>query len=136
MNGIYLGLGTNMGNKSANLNNALHLISTNIGPVLKKSSIVETEAWGKTDQPNFFNMVIQINTTLSPKQLLDKCQYIEKKLGRIRTEKWGPRVIDIDILYYHNEVVNEEKLIIPHPYIKERDFVLEPLNEILEDRMT
>ena len=86
----------------------------------------------KTDQPDFLNMVIQVDTKLPPKELLNTCLSIEKELGRIRKEKWGERIIDIDILYYHDLVVNEEDLTIPHPFIQERDFVLQPLKEILE----
>ena len=131
MNGIYIGLGTNLGDRNSNLNKAIELISLQIGSVLKESTVHETKPWGKTDQPNFLNMVIKIETKLTPQQLLEKCLSIENEIGRVREEKWGPRLIDIDILYYNNEIINEENLIIPHPFIQEREFVLKPLNEIL-----
>ena len=131
MNGIYLGLGTNLGNRHENLNQALSLINVKIGKVIKKSSIHETKAWGKTNQPDFLNMVIQIETDLIPHELLSCCISIENQLGRVRKEKWGERIIDIDILYYNNLKINDDVLTIPHPFIEERDFVLVPLKELI-----
>lgn len=131
MNGIYLGLGTNLGNRHENLNQALSLINVKIGKVIKKSSIHETKAWGKTNQPDFLNMVIQIETDLIPHELLSCCISIENQLGRVRKEKWGERIIDIDILYYNNLKISEDNLTIPHPFIEERDFVLIPLKELI-----
>ena len=130
MEGIYLGLGTNLGDREEHLENALILIEKKIGPILKKSTIHETKAWGNINQPDFLNMVIRIDTGLSPKELLKYCLEIENKLGRVRTEKWGERIIDIDILYYNDLIINEKYLTIPHPYIFDRDFVLNPLKEI------
>lgn len=130
MDGVFLALGTNIGDRHRHLTDALNLISTGIGKIIKQSSIHETKAWGNTNQDDFLNMVIRVETELTPLQLLSECQSIEQQLGRIREEKWGPRIIDIDILYYHDEKVNEEHLVIPHPHINERDFVLLPLREI------
>ena len=131
MKGIFLGLGTNLGDRNQNLTNAINLISQQIGNVTKQSSKHETKAWGKTDQPNFLNMVIKIETKLTPHFLLEKCLSIENEIGRVRKEKWGPRLIDIDILYYNDLVIDEENLKIPHPFINERDFVLKPFKEII-----
>ena len=98
--------------------------------VEQTSSIYETAAWGKTDQQNFLNQVIEISTNLSSTALLERILAIEKQIGRIRKEMWGERIIDIDILYYANEVIKSQRLVIPHPYLHERRFTLEPLHEI------
>lgn len=132
MTGIYLGLGTNLGDRYLNLENAIILINQQVGNVLKQSTIHETKAWGKTNQPDFLNMVIKIDTTLAPQILLKKCLSIENEIGRVRAEKWGPRLIDIDILYYNDLIIDDENLKIPHPFINERDFVLKPLKEIID----
>ena len=131
MNGIFLGLGTNLDNREKNLSSAIELINKQIGTIIKKSSIHKTKAWGKTDQPDFLNMVIKIETKLDPQKLLKQCLSIENELGRIRKEKWGERIIDIDILYFNDLIINDENLKIPHPLIQEREFVLKPLNEII-----
>lgn len=104
-----------------------------LGTIQKTSSIIETNAWGKTKQPDFLNQVILLETKLSPQNLLKKCQEIENKLGRERKERWKERTIDLDILFYNDLVLNDVDLIIPHPYISERKFVLKPLNEIASD---
>ena len=127
----YIGLGANIGNREENLNNALNLINENkYMKILKKSSLYETAAWGVVDQPDFLNMAIKIETVLSPHELLHELNNIEEKLGRTRLRHRGERNIDLDILFYDNLVIFEDDLIIPHPYIKERSFVLDPLNEI------
>lgn len=92
-----------------------------------------TKAWGLTDQNDFINTVISINTTLKATELLDAFQAIEKAMGRVRHEKWGPRIIDIDILLYADSVVNQQRLSIPHPYILERNFVIVPLLELNQE---
>ncbi len=112
------------------LKKAYDLIEVAAGPVCKKSSVYETAPWGFANQQPFLNQVICINTTLAPEQLLEKLLGIELQMGRRRLEKMGPRVIDIDILFYRNYVVSQPDLIIPHPRIAERRFVLTPLNEI------
>lgn len=132
MEGVYIGLGTNLGDRHLNLGNAINLIGNQIGKVLKQSSIHETKAWGNTNQPDFLNMVIRIETELTPELLLEKCLSIEKEIGRVREEKWGPRIIDIDILYYNDLIIDNENLKIPHPFINEREFVLKPLTEIID----
>lgn len=127
----YIGLGANIGNREENLNNALNLINENkYMKILKKSSLYETAAWGVVDQPDFLNMAIKIETVLSPHELLYELNNIEEKLGRTRLRHRGERNIDLDILFFDDLVIFENDLIIPHPYIKERSFVLDPLNEI------
>ena len=127
----YIGLGGNIGNREENLNNALNLIDeSKYMKILKRSSIYETKAWGVTDQADFLNMAIKIETVLTPRELLRELNNIEDELGRTRLRHWGERNIDLDILFFDDLVLFEEELIIPHPYIKERSFVLDPLNEI------
>ncbi len=127
----YIGLGGNIGNREENLNNALNLIDeSKYMKILKRSSIYETKAWGVTDQADFLNMAIKIETVLTPRELLRELNNIEEELGRTRLRHWGERNIDLDILFFDDLVLFEEELIIPHPYIKERSFVLDPLNEI------
>lgn len=130
----YLLLGSNLGNRAEILEQAIELVKQNIGNVSKKSSLYETDAWGKTDQPVFLNQAIAISTTLNAVEVLDKALQIEQKLGRIRKEKWGERLIDIDLILFGNEVINiEDKLQVPHPQMQFRKFVMEPLNEIASE---
>ena len=130
---VYLILGGNLGDRSANLKRAEALIREHIGNVVKSSSIYETEAWGKTDQPSFLNLVLIAETKLAPLKILEKIHKIENLLGRKREEHWGARTIDIDILFYVNEIIDLNNLVIPHPYITKRRFVLAPLLEIIPD---
>lgn len=125
----YLGLGSNLGNRIKNLGIAIEEISQ-IAEVSKKSSIYETQPVGLKDQPDFLNMAIEIKTDKSPKELLIKLLEIEHKMGRVREIENGPRKIDIDILLYGDQVINEKNIQIPHPKMHEREFVLEPLEEI------
>ena len=104
MSHIFLGLGSNKGDRSENLKNAIDAISESIGGIQKASSVFKTAAWGLKEQDDFYNQVICLHTALNPVQLLQKCQKIESDLGRMRTEKWGPRIIDIDILFFNDEV--------------------------------
>lgn len=127
---VYLLLGSNVGNREEKLQQAINQIVNWTGMLVKTSSLYETEAWGFKNQMAFLNLCIQIKTILPAPQLLTKLKQIETDLGRIETIKWGPRVIDIDILFYGNEIINTDKLIVPHPYLAERKFTLEPLNEI------
>ncbi len=128
---MYIGLGSNLGNKSQNIARALELIEALVGVnINKKSSLYVTAPWGKTDQDDFINQVIEIETNLSPLELLHELQKIEIKLGRHRDVKWGPRSIDLDILLYGNETIDLEELQVPHPYLMQRLFVLIPLAEI------
>jgi 2-amino-4-hydroxy-6-hydroxymethyldihydropteridine diphosphokinase len=127
---VFLLLGTNDGNRMANLNSAKDEIKKSVGLVAEESAIYQTAAWGKTDQPDFYNQVLLLQTTISPEALLLHLQQIEKKLGRERKEKWGARIIDIDIVYFGKTVLNTPDLLIPHPAIALRRFTLVPLVEI------
>lgn len=126
-------LGSNLGDRTQYLLKAQKLLEETGITILTRSSIYETAAWGVTDQPSFYNQVLQIETTLSPEALLDALLEIEKKMGRIRKEKWGERIIDIDILYYDQLSINTANLKIPHPGIAVRRFTLTPLVEIAPD---
>lgn len=127
----YLGLGSNMGESKDILDEALELLGEKSHTKIKeRSSIIQTEAWGMEDQDDFLNMVVEIQTSLKADNLLKFTQSIEDKLGRTRSVKWGPRLIDIDILFYNDEIIYTKDLIVPHPYIEERDFVLGPMEEI------
>lgn len=127
---IYLSLGSNQGDRHENLDRARHEISRLIGPIITASSIYKTAAWGNTDQPDFYNQAIELSSSQKPEELLFHISEIEKSMGRFRKEKWGPRVIDIDILFCGNAIIKNEKLTIPHPEIQNRKFVLVPLAEI------
>lgn len=130
---VFLLLGSNLGDREKYLQKAIDLIETEIGSLRQKSSVYETEAWGKTDEPNYLNQVVQISTTLPAQQVLEKVLQIETKMGRVREEKWGSRIIDIDILFYGQDIIKEPGLIIPHPELHNRLFTLAPLNEIAPD---
>jgi len=131
--GIYLLLGSNLGDKRDTLFQATRQIDAEIGKVMKCSSLYETEPWGNSSQPSFLNQVVLINCKLSPMQLLTALLEIEKRLGRIRYEKWGERTLDIDILYYNNVIIDSDHLRIPHPEITNRRFTLVPLVELAPD---
>lgn len=128
--GIFLSLGSNQGDRSTNLFDARKRITKSVGKILRASSVYSTAAWGVTDQPDFLNQVIEIETTLSPGALLDATHKIETSLGRIRSGKWGARIIDIDILFYRDAILNTAHLVLPHPELPNRKFVLVPFNEI------
>lgn len=130
MNQCYLLLGTNIGDKNHNLLQARELIMKRIGQITKPSAIYQTSAWGKEDQDDFLNQVLAVQTNRSPEQLLAECLEIERDLGRVRFEHWGERLIDIDILYYEDEVITSQRLTVPHPEIQNRKFTLVPLVEI------
>ncbi len=131
----FLLLGSNLGDRAEILLKAQKEISLSVGTVVNESSIYETGAWGIEDQPAFLNQVVVVKTKLNPHQLLTVINNIEQELGRIRHQKWGERLIDIDILYYNNKVINTPNLIIPHPEIANRRFTLVPLVEIAPDFM-
>lgn len=133
MSKCYLLLGTNLGDKTTNLDQAIRLISDKIGNLITKSSIYRTAAWGKHDQGEFLNQVLCLETELSASSLLNKCLGIEMEMGRVRYERWGERLIDIDILYIDDQVLNESRLVVPHPQIQNRRFTLIPLVEIARD---
>ena len=133
MNTAYLSLGSNEGDRVLWISKAIEQIGDKCGPVTRQSSMYETAAWGINTQPDFLNMVIAIQTILAPHELLNSILAIEKSLGRHRGIKWGPRIIDIDILFFGNDVINFPDLIIPHPYLHLRRFTLAPLAEIAAD---
>ena len=129
-----LGIGTNIGDRYKNIEDAYGSLSLVPGiTILRKSSVYETEPWGYTDQPNFYNSVVEIETTLSPNALLGVCLGIEGAMGRVRQFKNGPRIIDIDVLVYEGAVSDTPELQLPHPRIGERAFVLVPLKELYDD---
>lgn len=130
MEGIFLLLGSNLGDRVNSLMQANEALEEKGIRILKKSSVYETAAWGKTDQQAFLNQVIQVDTFLEPDELLKVILKIELELGRIRKIKWGERLIDIDILYYHKLICKNNNLEIPHPGIPDRRFTLIPLVEI------
>lgn len=131
MNTCYLILGGNLGNKAENLKKAVDLLEEKLGPTTKRSSIYRTAAWGNEDQPEFYNQAIEVHTALTPVELLKTVLETEEKLGRKRSgEKWQERIIDIDILFYNNELIDLPDLKVPHPFIQDRKFVLVPMNEI------
>lgn len=128
---VYIALGSNMGNKTENINKAIEAIDNSIYcKVLKVSSNYDTKPVGYTDQDNFLNCAIQIKTMLTPEELIRFLMHIEKDLKRERIIKWGPRTIDLDILLYDNIISSSQEVIIPHPRMHERMFVLKPLSEI------
>lgn len=130
MNEVYLLIGGNLGDRLLNLENALSHIKTYCGEIEVKSSIYETAAWGNEAQGAFLNQVLKIRTALDPSELLNTILGVEQEMGRIRSEKYAARTIDIDILYFNHLIVETDQLIIPHPRIKDRRFVLIPLTEI------
>jgi len=125
----YIGIGSNLGDKRAACSKAIELLA-DAGRVVRVSSFYYTEPIGLQEQDDFMNAVIALETGLAPRALLEACNAIEAKLGRTRTRKWGPRAIDLDILLYGSQVVNEPDLVIPHPLMAGRRFVLAPLAEI------
>lgn len=131
MNSAYLVTGGNIGNRQKELANAAKLIEERCGAIIDKSAIFETAAWGKTDQDNFFNQAIVLETSLNARDLLNEILYIENLMGRDRLEKYGPRIIDIDIIFFNHQIISEPGLIIPHPEMVRRRFVLQPLSQVI-----
>jgi 2-amino-4-hydroxy-6-hydroxymethyldihydropteridine diphosphokinase len=130
MNYAFLSLGSNEGDRIQWLKKAVDMIVKSCGPFTKLSSVYETAAWGITEQADFLNMVARIKTVLSPHELLTAILSIEIALGRKREVKWGPRIIDIDILLYNYEIIDSSELIVPHPFMQDRRFILAPLAQI------
>jgi len=133
MNTVYFLLGSNIGNSEEQLHLAIVAIENEIGKVIHTSSVYQTAAWGKKDQPDFLNQVIIVETDLSAEKNLSVILAIEEKMGRVRTEKNAPRIIDIDILFFNDDIINQKDLIVPHPEIQNRRFVLVPLYELSPD---
>jgi 2-amino-4-hydroxy-6-hydroxymethyldihydropteridine diphosphokinase len=132
-NQIFISLGTNLGNRSDHITTAIQAIEATLGTIIKQSSVYETKPWGKSDQPDFLNQVILVHSDLSPMECLTRLSAIENKLGRKRDEKWGARIIDLDLLYVNDTIINTPKLTLPHPGLAHRRFVLVPLVEIAAD---
>ena len=130
---IFLSLGSNLGDRQAVLALAREQIAKRVGVVSSESSVYETEPWGVADQPAFLNQVIRAETTLAPEEVLRIILDIEHELGRVRYERWGARVIDIDLLYYNALVLDSARLTLPHPRLQDRLFNLIPLAEIAPD---
>ena len=130
MNKIFLQLGSNMGQREAYLKNAIAFIAEEIGSIQKRSKVYESVPWGVENQNNYLNQVIQIKSDFSPAEVLEKALQIEDKIGRIRNEKWGERIIDIDILFFNDLIIEKEGICIPHIHLHTRKFVLIPFNEI------
>ena len=126
---VYLGLGSNLGDREANLRRALRDLTPSI-TLVKSSSVYETEPWGYEDQPQFLNCACSVLTQLSPQELIDAIKKVESAMGRQPTFPYGPRVIDVDILFYGDLLIDQESLVVPHPRLLERAFVLIPLVEI------
>ncbi len=135
MYNAYLLIGSNEGDRNKYLDQARDHIEKNFGAILKQSSIYETAAWGKTDQPDFLNQVIMIATAIDAPSLMQCILLAETKMGRMRNEKYSQRIIDIDILFYDETIINLPQLAIPHPEIQNRRFVLMPMDEIASDFM-
>ena len=130
MNQIYLLIGGNIGDRVRTLNEACREIAVRCGTIIRSSALYQTAAWGNRDQPAFLNQALEIETELSPQQLLQTILDIEHQMGRYREQKYGPRTIDIDIMFYGTRVISEKNLHIPHPRMEERRFALVPLAEI------
>ena len=127
-----IAIGSNLENPAANVERAITELGA-IGTVTKKSKLHNSAPWGVTDQPDFVNAVVLLETALSPRELMEALQQIERDMGRRPSYKWGPRLIDLDIVYYDDLIIDEADLKIPHPHFRERDFVMVPLAEI-DDR--
>mgnify|MGYP001374619705 CR=1 FL=1 len=129
---VVLGLGSNIGNRLKNINEAISMLKDKL-IIVKVSKVIETEPYGYKDQPMFLNCCLIAKTALSADKLLEFVLSIEKRMGRVREFKWGPRNIDIDILFYDNLIINRDDLVIPHPELHKREFVLKSLVEIMPD---
>ncbi len=133
MNTVFLLIGGNIGDRSANLQTAKTMLQQGLGEIGNCSSVYETSAWGNIDQADFLNQVIMIHTKLAAAECMNEILSIENKMGRVRHKKNDPRTIDIDILFYNHEIINSTNLTIPHPEIQNRKFALVPLQEIIPD---
>jgi 2-amino-4-hydroxy-6-hydroxymethyldihydropteridine diphosphokinase len=133
MKHVFLSLGGNLGNTQEIFERTYPMIENKVGPILQKSSLYQTAAWGFTDQADFINQVILLQTSLKPHEILNEIQAIEKEQGRERLITWGPRTLDLDILFIDQEIIQESDLQVPHPHIQDRKFILIPLHEIAAD---
>ena len=130
---VIIAIGSNMGDRHKYIEEAIRQLDAKAGRVLKRSAVIETKAYGYTDQADFLNLAVSIQTDLTPRQLLVQLHEIEADLDRVRLIRWGPRTIDLDIIFYGDEIIDEEDLHIPHIDMYQRDFVLEPVCEIEPD---
>ncbi|HEV2475842.1 MAG TPA: 2-amino-4-hydroxy-6-hydroxymethyldihydropteridine diphosphokinase [Candidatus Dormibacteraeota bacterium] len=130
MSRVVIGLGSNLGTRSRNLSAARRRLREKGLRILRQSQVVETEPWGVTDQPRFLNQVVEAEWNGSPRRLLQAAKAVEREGGRVETKRWGPRAVDVDILFFGDLKVDEPDLVIPHPRIKERPFVLQSLEEL------
>ena len=131
---VHLGIGSNLGNRQENCREAVRQLGLRGMKVVKQSSMIETEPWGVTEQPCFINMAVEAETDLVPDRLFAMLKDIEAAMGRTDAVRWGPRIIDLDILFYDDLILDTADLIIPHPHLHERDFVLIPLAEIAPEK--
>ncbi len=131
----YIGIGSNLGSREKNCKDAISLLTKDGIAIIKLSSMIETEPWGVTDQPKFINMAVKAETGLGPEELLKVLKKTEIAMGRSPGTRWGPRVIDLDILFYDDLVIKTAEMEVPHPGIKDREFVLKPLEEIAPDKI-
>ena len=131
----YIGIGSNLGNREENCQKAIALLIKKNIKITKRSSLYEIEPWGVKEQPRFINMAVEIETNLEPAELLKVIKEIENSMGRRKGIRWGPRVIDLDVLLYDDLILKTGELEIPHPAIKDREFVLKPLSEIAPDKI-
>lgn len=130
MTTVYISVGSNVGDRTANLNRVSELLEKNGIKILVVSPVYETEPYGYKEQAWFYNQVIKAETELFAREFLELCQRLEVEIGREKSFKWGPRVIDIDIMSFGQEVINEDDFKVPHPFLHMRQFVLQPLNDI------
>ncbi len=129
-----IALGSNIGDKFANMDRAIDIL-TRRGDIslVRRSRDFKTPPWGKTDQDWFANAAMSVATRLTPRELLDRCQSVEKEMGRVRVEKWGPRLIDLDVLVFGDHRIDEQDFVLPHPHLTERAFVLAPMADVAPD---
>jgi len=128
---VYVGIGTNLGKKKENIEKAVRMLKKVKGiDVILSSPMYKTRAYGNKKQPEFLNGVLKISTSFEPRVLLERLKSVEKDMGRLEEERWGPRIIDLDILFYGNEIIKKSRLTIPHPDLHNRWFVLKPMNDI------
>lgn len=132
---VILHLGSNVGYKEINLELALIMVDNHIGPISQTSSLYTTAAWGVEDQEEFLNQAVIVHSALKPVQVLEAIQLIESKMGRKRDQHWGPRIIDVDILFYDDDIIDIPHLKIPHTQLSKRNFVLQPLMELCPDKV-
>lgn len=132
---VHIGIGSNLGDRERNCQRALEALMAEGIAILKNSALYETEPWGETNQPGFLNMAIEAETSLEPERLLNVLKDIESALGREETFRWGPRTVDLDMLFYDDQTVTSDILCLPHSDIAKREFVLLPLSEIAPDKV-